>query len=94
MWSLFQTARRFSARPSELVHITDPFAAFCFDDAVSYLGMYIESELSRVRGKDERETEQKMKLRLRRLLGPGREKESARFADPVAMGKVTVNKVG
>ncbi|MBQ4313584.1 MAG: hypothetical protein IJC18_05165 [Clostridia bacterium] len=37
-------SKRFSARPSELMHIDDPYAAFCLDEACMYVMCRIEED--------------------------------------------------
>jgi len=67
--------------------------AYCIDDAVSFFGNFIESAIMSVEGKNSKDTAGRQKLQLRRLLKDGPVKTVRQFADPVAMGKVTVNKV-
>lgn len=43
MWSLYQTAKATSERPSNLVEIIDAWAAYQFDSAVTFLGRAIEN---------------------------------------------------
>jgi len=43
MWSLYLTAKTFGQRPSDLIGITDRWAALQFDNAVSLTGIVIEN---------------------------------------------------
>lgn len=43
MWSLYQTAQGCRSRPSELVGVSDRWAAYQFDSAVIYLGQTLEN---------------------------------------------------
>lgn len=68
--------------------------AYCLDDAIGFFGNFIEAAVLSVEGKNSKDTAGRQKLQLRRLLKDGPVKTARQFADPVAMGKVTVNKVG
>lgn len=35
-------AQRYRVRPSELISVDEPYAAFCFDDACSLWGLHVE----------------------------------------------------
>jgi len=74
-------------RPSDLLDVKDRFDAYCLDDAVAWLGSYIENELVKVEGRNATETGVIRERLLKQLL-QGKE----RFADPVAMG-VTIKSV-
>jgi hypothetical protein len=52
---LWQTAKAFGARPSELLALADPFAAYCLDNAVSEWGMAVEAAINKVEGKTDKE---------------------------------------
>lgn len=43
MWTLYQTAKASSSRPSELVGIVDPWAAYQLDAAVTLVGAALEN---------------------------------------------------
>lgn len=68
MWSLWLTAKSVRARPSELLDVQDPYAAYCLDNAVSEFGRAIESELSEVEGKTKKEIQKKSDRVLRKWL--------------------------
>lgn len=46
LWNLHQTANTYGARPSEILHIVDQWAAYCLDTATLYWGNYIESKIN------------------------------------------------
>lgn len=60
--------------------ITDPYTAFCFDEAVSEFGAVISSELSDIEGRDAKSTKARQELALKSMLGDAKEQ----FAAPVA----------
>lgn len=45
MWLLSQLSKATSTRPSEIVDVDDPWAGYQFDQAVLYVGRYIQSRL-------------------------------------------------
>jgi hypothetical protein len=86
VWVLFVEAKTWNCRPSDLLAIEDDYVAYCLDQAVGYLGRTIESELNKVEGKTEIETEQKRKIILDRFLGEESDKpRRGLYADPAAM---------
>lgn len=44
-------AQQYRCRPSSLVGVTDPYAAYCLDEAIYLFGNYVEAELRRVSDK-------------------------------------------
>lgn len=44
-------AKQYNQRPSALVGLSDPYAAYCFDEAVYIFGTHVESELHAVSNK-------------------------------------------
>lgn len=44
-------AQQFQCRPSSLVAVEDPYAAYCLDEAIYLFGNYVEGELRRVSDK-------------------------------------------
>lgn len=62
-------ANQFRQRPSALVGVSDPYAAYCFDEAVYYFGTHVESELRRVSdGKKPEEAKRQRQAILTQLL--------------------------
>lgn len=68
MWEIYQTAKTWKCRPSDLLHITDAYTAYCVDGAVAEFGRALEGELSGVEGKNKKEVESKSKRIMRRWL--------------------------
>lgn len=68
MWGLYQNSKLWSQRPSAMVDITDPYTAYCFDEAVATWGTYVSNELERVEGKNAKDTERKRHNKLLQLL--------------------------
>jgi len=65
---LYQEAKTWGTRPSTLLGVDEPYAAYCLDQAVSAWGGYIVSELEKVEGKDEKKVAAKRQRRLLQLL--------------------------
>ena len=70
--------------------LDDPYQAYCFDQAVAYVGRAIEYELDKAGSdcKTEAEAQAKKKVVLDRFLDDGQEDApipKGRFADPAAM---------
>ena len=84
VWLLYGEAKGWGVRPSSLVDLTDPYEAYCFDQAVGYLGRRIEAELEEVEGKNTAEIKHKRERVLSKYLDLGDGKKSG-FADPAAM---------
>lgn len=68
MWTLYQTAKTFSQRPSALLDVSEPFAAYCLDSACGEFGRAIENELSKVEGDKQGEIDVKADRLLRKWL--------------------------
>ena len=50
MWILYNNAKTWSTRPSDLLALSDPYLRYCLDEAVSYLGGMVENELNQCEG--------------------------------------------
>lgn len=62
-------ASQFQSRPSELLGVSDKYAAYCLDEAVYFFGSHVESELHRVAaGKKSEEAARARKDMLTQLL--------------------------
>ena len=46
MWGLYQLAKTTAQRPSGIVEIEDAWASYQFDQAVTFVGLYIEGKLA------------------------------------------------
>lgn len=73
-WGLYQSAKQWVKRPSELVDIQDTYAAYCFDEAIGAWGSYVTSEIEKIEGKDSKSVERKRQNRLMQLLDVAPEK--------------------
>lgn len=79
MWSLFQDSKLWHCRPSSMVDIQDPYVAYCFDQAVSIWGGYVERELDKIEGKNEKQVATKRRNKLMQLLEAS---DKQRFRSP------------
>jgi hypothetical protein len=77
MWLMFNQAKTWSTRPSELVGITGDYLAFCFDEAVASWGNFVTNELEKIEGKTDKEVSRKRHGKLMQLLDAP---DSQRFA--------------
>lgn len=68
VWEVFQTAKTFNVRPSAILNVTDPYAAYCLDTAVGEFGRTVENELSGVEGKNKKEIATKADRLMRKWL--------------------------
>lgn len=68
MWSLYQTAKTFNQRPSALLDVSEPYAAYCLDNACGEFGRAIENELGKIEGKKQGEIDVKADRLLRKWL--------------------------
>lgn len=70
LWQTFQAAKRWGARPSELLDLgDDPYVAYCVDEAVGYFGTYVEDKIRNVKGKNDKVKAAKADNLLRKYLG-------------------------
>jgi len=80
---LYIEAKTWSVRPSSLVGLADDeYVAYCFDQAVGYVGRRIENELESVEGKNDAEIKHKREIVLSRYFS---DNKVSGFADPAAM---------
>jgi len=73
LWILFTQSRQFRTRPSELIGInpeSDPYTAYCFDEAVFMWGKHVEGELRSAQkgAKSDRQAAMKLEMRFRTLM--------------------------
>ena len=66
---MFQTAKQFNTRPSELLGVADPWTAYCLDNAVAHFGTSLEAELESITGKTDGEITKKRKRTMEKWLG-------------------------
>lgn len=81
---MWQLAKAYSSRPSELLALGDPLAAYYLDRAVAKFGMTVDAELDRAEAdaKNRKAAERKRQLVLARHLG-----HAGAFADPAGKAK-------
>lgn len=85
VWELYQTAKTYHVRPSDLVAVDDPYAAYCLDTAVGEFGRALDAELNNVEGKTKKEIKMKSDRILRRWLDM-----PLRFRDPAKSGHIAL----
>ena len=73
-WGLYQTAKQWSKRPSEMVDISNSYVAYCFDKAIGAWGTYVTTEIEKIEGKDSKSVERKRQNKLMQLLDVAPEK--------------------
>lgn len=81
MWELFQKAKTFRSRPSELLGVSDAFVAYCLDSAVYTFGRSLESELESIEGKSKQEIKRKQERVMNKWLDM-----PMRFRNPGVVG--------
>jgi hypothetical protein len=79
MWTLYNSAKTWGSRPSELLGITETYQAYCLDQAVAMFGNYVENRLANVDDKDPKKAEKKREALLESILTG---KPGKRFAEP------------
>ena len=73
LWALYNRAKLFSCRPSQLLDIQNSYHAYCWDEAVAFWGDYINHELDSIDGKDAKKVEAKRYSKLLQLLDAPKE---------------------
>lgn len=87
LWSLYRRSQSFSCRPSDLLGLDDPYAAWCLDAACYDFGSALESEISRVEGKNQKEVDMKVDRLVRRWLDM-----PLQYRNPMSSGAVELPK--
>lgn len=67
-WKLYQEAKTWGRRPSQLLGIDNDYHAYCLDEAVATWGSYVKSELDKVEGKNDKEINAKRQRKLLQLV--------------------------
>lgn len=90
MWALYNQAKAWATRPSDLLAVGDRWLAFCLDNAVYTFGSALEMELKGTEGKNKKEIQNKqqrtldkwldmpLKFRSPGMVGPGDEEITVR----------------
>lgn len=88
MWMLYNLATKWHSRPSELVSIADKYQAYCFDQAVTFAGSYIQNKLDNVKLGKGKNAEKQRKIEQENLLNRllyGKKSAQPQYADPAKM---------
>lgn len=80
LWQLYNLAKTWGCRPSELLNLSSDFDAYCLDNAVATFGNHLSAELESVEGKNKREMERKREAILRRYIP--QQAKARKFKDP------------
>lgn len=80
MWQLWNLAKTWNCRPSELINIDSDWTAFCFDRAIATFGNALNHELESVEGKNAKTVQSKREQVLRNWIPEAR--ETRKFKDP------------
>lgn len=81
-WGLYQDAKTWGCRPSELLGIDEPYPAYCFDQAIGAWGNHIISELEKIEDKNPKKVANKRRNRLMALLEAPAEQRFQSFRNP------------
>ncbi len=83
---MYNHAKLWAVRPSELLDLDDPYAAYCLDEAVAYLGNTVQSELNGVEASSRADGDRQTQLILDSYFKPKTDKpRSGMFADPALL---------
>lgn len=82
MWGLYNNAQLWNQRPSTLVNVTDPYEAYCLDEAVAYFGNRVTDEVGKIKDKNDKTQERKRRNKLLQLLGVPAEQRFRQIARP------------
>lgn len=69
LWNLHSMAKEYSRLPSDIMHISDPYLAYCVDNAVFSVGMEIDGELAAVKGKTDKAIQRGRERVMQKWLG-------------------------
>lgn len=85
MWSVFSLSKEAGVAPSDLLHISDSYSAYCFDEVVLLWGMHVTAEVRKAgeskKSSKEKGLEAKQERKFRQLMGSP---DKVRFASPQA----------
>lgn len=84
MWEIWNLAKTYKARPSDLVDVSDKLNAFYLDRAVFMFGTHVESEMEKAASdaKDQQTSIRKRQAVLDKYLGTEKKPVRKRYADP------------
>lgn len=78
-------SQSFHQSPSQQMALSDPYVAYCFDEAVYTWGLHVKNELAQAKGNSEEARAAARQRILTRLLGSGDTNTPGTFRDPAAM---------
>lgn len=86
LWGAWKLAKAYRCRPSEVFHIDDPLAAYCFDRAVAAFGLTVEDAIEKAtEGKKANQIEAAAKMALNTWVGhENNVRPKQKFREPVA----------
>lgn len=73
---MYNQAKTWNTRPSELAGIEEGYYAYCFDEVIATWGSFVTGELDKIEGKNDKEVSRKRHNKLLQLLEAP---DSARF---------------
>lgn len=86
MWLLYQEAITWKSTPAELIGVDDEYTAYCLNQAVSYVGKFIDGEMDKAsdKAKTTKAAESARQRVLDKYLTPSTGGKSG-FMDPAGM---------
>lgn len=87
VWLLYQEAITWGATPADYFGVDDEYVAYCFNQAVTYVGKFIESKMDEASAKAKNEkasTAARQRILNRYLSMDGKPKKQA-FMDPALL---------
>lgn len=76
-------SKQWQTRPSSFLDFPDSYQAYCFDEAVTIWGSFVESELDKEENENSTMLQRQRLARLNQLLGM--KEAPGRFRDPMSM---------
>lgn len=49
LWQVWLDSKRWQLRPSDMIGVRNPYVAYCFDQACTYLGTQVEAAMDNVK---------------------------------------------
>jgi hypothetical protein len=84
VWNLHSLASKWNVRPSAFLGLED-YEAFCLDQAITYVGFYIQGKLDNIKLGKGKKAEERRRLQQDSLLNTllyGESKKPRKFRDP------------
>lgn len=89
MWSVYNHAKTWSTRPSQLLGLDQPYLAYCVDEAVATWGNHVVNELDKIDGKTDKEVNRKRHNKLLQLLEAPDEQRFRKIVKPPGTTSIT-----